>query len=264
MPFSPRPQISHVVFDFDGTLSWLRHGWPDTMARLLREYIHPLPGETAAALHELLLREVLALNGKPPIYQMRRAAELATKRGGAKLDPESLLRVYLGRLEAVIRERSERIQRGETQVDEFVVRGARELLEQLEARGLTLIVLSGTSEPRVKMEADLLDLARFFGNHIYGGTADLAQSSKRAVLERLLRAENVAGARLLAFGDGPVEIELTKEFGGLAIGVASDEEVNGSGRMHPQKLSILREAGADLVIADYRDAGSLIERILTG
>ena len=28
--FLPRPHASHAVFDFDGTLSWLRHGWPQT------------------------------------------------------------------------------------------------------------------------------------------------------------------------------------------------------------------------------------------
>jgi hypothetical protein len=32
--FSPHPQISHVVFDFDGTLSWLRHSWPEIMYEL--------------------------------------------------------------------------------------------------------------------------------------------------------------------------------------------------------------------------------------
>ena len=29
--FAPRPQISHVLFDFDGTLSLIREGWPDVM-----------------------------------------------------------------------------------------------------------------------------------------------------------------------------------------------------------------------------------------
>jgi hypothetical protein len=33
--FSARPQISHVVFDFDRTIAWLKHGWPDIMALLI-------------------------------------------------------------------------------------------------------------------------------------------------------------------------------------------------------------------------------------
>ncbi len=42
----------------------------------------------------------------------------------------------------------------------------------------------------------------------------------------------------------------------------SDEEQNGSGRMHPQKRKLLVAAGADAVILDYRDATALIETIL--
>jgi phosphoglycolate phosphatase len=29
--FAPRPRISHVLFDFDGTLSLIRQGWPEVM-----------------------------------------------------------------------------------------------------------------------------------------------------------------------------------------------------------------------------------------
>ncbi len=35
--YRPRPRVSHVVFDFDGTLSWLRHGWPEMMVEVMRE-----------------------------------------------------------------------------------------------------------------------------------------------------------------------------------------------------------------------------------
>jgi len=64
---------------------------------------------------------------------------------------------------------------------------------------------------------------------------------------------------LLSFGDGPVEIQVTKRVGGLAVGVASDEEVNGSGKMDAQKQVLLKDAGADVLIPDYRDASVLIE-----
>jgi phosphoglycolate phosphatase len=59
-----------------------------------------------------------------------------------------------------------------------------------------------------------------------------------------------------------VETQLTKEAGGMAVAVASDEEQNGSGRMQPQKRKLLTAAGADAVIPDYRDATALIETIL--
>jgi len=114
----------------------------------------------------------------------------------------------------------------------------------------------------VKEEADLLGLAKYFGRHIYGGTTDLAQSSKQAVLERLSREENVPGQRLLSFGDGPVEIALTKQSGGVAVGVASDEDHNGSGKLDPFKVQELSKAGADLLIADYRDPELLLRKLL--
>ncbi|HOX56297.1 MAG TPA: HAD family hydrolase [Candidatus Paceibacterota bacterium] len=260
--FSPRSQISHVVFDFDGTLSWLRHGWPELMFEVFREYLPDTKDHAGAAVHELLMEDILALNGKSSIHQMIRGVERLRERGGRPPSPEALLREYQKRLDTVIRERTEAILTGKARREDFVVHGARGLLEALRGRGLTLIILSGTIEHRIKEEADLLDLARYFGRHIYGGTADVAQSSKRAVIERLLREEGISGEHLLSLGDGPVEIEVTKAAGGLAVGVASDEERNGSGAMQPQKHKVLAAAGADMLIPDYRDAAALMECIL--
>jgi phosphoglycolate phosphatase-like HAD superfamily hydrolase len=257
--FSPRPQISHVVFDFDGTLSWLRHGWPEMMAGI---FLKRLPTEVGRTIHETLLADILSLNGKSSIFQMERCAERVREYGGPDLDPQEMLREYLALLDSAIRVRTEKLKRGEAAPGDFVVHGACELLEKLHSRGLVMVILSGSAEPQVKAEASLLGLARFFGAHIYGGTSNLAQSSKQAVIERLMREEKIAGEHLLSFGDGPVEIRLTKEAGGLAVGVASDEDVNGSGKLQPQKVPQLREAGADLLIPDYRESEKLLEHLL--
>jgi phosphoglycolate phosphatase-like HAD superfamily hydrolase len=257
--FSPRPQISHVIFDFDGTLSWLRHGWPEIMAGI---FLKRLPAGTRQAIHETLLADILSLNGKSSIFQMERCAERVRENGGPNLDPGEMLKEYATMLHAAVRERIERLKRGEAKRDDFVVFGARDFLETMRARGLIMIILSGTEESQVKYEADLLGLAPFFGAHIYGGTANLVQSSKQAVIDRLMREEKIPGERLLSFGDGPVEIRLTKQAGGLAVGVASDEDVNGSGKLHPQKVPQLREAGADLLIPDYRDPEVLMTRLI--
>jgi len=257
-----RPDISHVVFDFDGTLSWLRHGWPEMMAGL---FLKEIPGAAAiesTPIHDLLLREILALNGKSSIYQMQRCAELVREHGGPALDPNQKLEEYQSVLLEAVRERTEKIKRGEVNPDEYTVHGARPLLQKLRDRGLVLIILSGTIESHVRGEAELLKIAPFFGEHIYGSTANLQQSSKKAVIARLLRQESIPGERLLSFGDGPVEIRLTKEAGGLAVGVASDEDQNGSGRLHPQKAPQLLEAGADLLIPDYRDPDNLVASLL--
>ena len=256
--FTPRPQISHAVFDFDGTLSWLRHGWPEMMAGLFLQRLSP---KDSARLRQVLLEDILSLNGKSSIFQMQRCAQRVRDNGGPELDPEQVLAQYQLLLQATIQERVAGLKRGTAHQDEFVVHGTRALLQQLRARGLVLIILSGTVEPQVKEEAALLDLARFFGSHIYGGSANLVQSSKQAVIERLLCEEHISGEHLLAFGDGPVELQVTKNVGGLAVGVASDEDHNGSGLLHPLKVPLLREAGANLLIPDYRDPEGLLEKI---
>ena len=260
--FAARPQISHVVFDFDGTLSWLRHGWPELMAALFLRHLPASSTGTLEKIHQLILQDILSLNGKSSIHQMERCAQRLLEYGGPRLEPQKMLLEYQAALEIAIRDRTAKLESGEASRDEFVVYGARAVLENLRQRGLVLIILSGTLEPQVKQEAALLDLARYFGVHIYGGTANVLQSSKQAVIERLLRQERIRGESLLAFGDGPVEIQLTKTAGGLAVGVASDEDANGSGKMHAQKLAQLRRAGADVLIPDYREADKLIECLL--
>jgi hypothetical protein len=66
-----RPGLTHVVFDFDGTLSWLRHGWPEFMADvMLEKWSRGIERDT-------LLGEILALNGKPSIFQCQRFCDLA-------------------------------------------------------------------------------------------------------------------------------------------------------------------------------------------
>jgi phosphoglycolate phosphatase-like HAD superfamily hydrolase len=258
----PRPEISHVVFDFDGTLSWLRHGWPEMMFRVFREVYPARPAESEGAIHDLLLNLILGLNGRPTIIQMRRFAELVRERGGAAPDPEALRQEYQRRLDEAIAERSALIRSGRVGPDDFVVHGARLLLERLREKRLTPVILSSTVEERVREEARLLELSHFFGPHIYGGTGDPAAFSKLDVFMRLLRSEGISGRHLLSFGDGPVEIVNTKELGGLAIAVCSDEHHNGSGLMDPFKLRQLLAAGADAAIPDYRDAGTLLDFLL--
>jgi hypothetical protein len=91
---------------------------------------------------------------------------------------------------------------------------------------------------------------------------DYKQFSKKMVIERILRENQIRGEQLLSFGDGYVEIQNTKDVGGLAVAVASDEANNGSGRYDEWKRQRLLGVGADVVVPDFRDAGPLLENIL--
>jgi phosphoglycolate phosphatase len=182
------------------------------------------------------------------------------RQSGEKLpEPQRLLSEYAAKLGDAVQKRLAKIRGGDASRESFLVYGTMPLLKQLSERDLTLIILSGTEQDRVQAEAELLGLTPFFGRHIYGATTDLVASSKQAVISRLLSEEGIAGEHLLSFGDGPVEIEVTKQVGGLAVGVASDENVNGSGQMDPQKQKLLKSAGADVLIPDYRDGKALVE-----
>ena len=259
--FAPRRQISHVLFDFDGTLSLIRQGWPEVMLPMFLELLPRQEGDTDDQLRQMLLDDIMRLNGKQTIYQMIQFAERVTARGGEAKEPIWYKKEYLRRLDYRIGHRIEGIAAGTLQRDDFLVYGTRSLLESLSNRKLKLYLASGTDEPFVKAEAKLLDVERYFGDHIYGAKDDYKSFSKKMVIERLLRENRIPGEQLLSFGDGYVEIENTKEAGGLAVAVASDEAHNGSGRMDEWKRTRLLGVGADVVIPDYRDGDALLDCI---
>jgi phosphoglycolate phosphatase-like HAD superfamily hydrolase len=259
--FSPRPHLSHVLLDFDGTLSLIRQGWPEVMVPMFAEMLPPIPGEMEEARLRLCHEDIMRLNGKQTIYQMIQLAERIKERGGAPREPLWYKHEYLRRLDERIGHRLEDLRSGKVAPDELLVYGARKFLELLRERGLPLYLASGTDEPFVRQEAELLGLTPYFGRHIYGALDDFKQFSKKMVIERILRENQIPGERLLSFGDGYVELENTKEVGGFAVAVASDEAHNGSGRFDPWKHQRLLGVGADVVIPDFRDAEALLRCI---
>jgi phosphoglycolate phosphatase len=260
--FKPRPQVTHVIFDFDGTLSLIREGWPEVMVPMFVEMTPRRDGESEAAVRRMLYDDIMRLNGKQTIYQMIQLAERIKERGGTPREPLWYKHEYLRRLEERIRQRVDGLASGTIKPDEYLLHGSRGLLEALVKRGLQLYLASGTDEPFVFREAKLLDVDRYFGKHIYGALDNYKNFSKKMVIERILRENKIPGAQLLAFGDGYVEIENTKEVGGLAVAVASDEAHNGSGNIDQWKRTRLTGVGADAVIPDYRSPEALLKTLL--
>jgi phosphoglycolate phosphatase len=260
--FAPRPGISHVLFDFDGTLSLIRQGWPEVMVPMFTEVLPALPGETEADRGRLAFEDIMRLNGKQTIYQMMQLAARIRERGGEAREPLWYKHEYLRRLDLRIKDRIDGLRQGTIPADDLLVHGARRLLENLKDRGLPVYLASGTDEIFVKQEAELLGLTPYFGRRIYGAQDDFKTFSKKLVIARIIRENGIRGEQLLSFGDGYVEIENTREAGGLAVAVASDEANNGSGRMDEWKRERLSGVGADVVIPDFRDAAPLLELIL--
>jgi phosphoglycolate phosphatase-like HAD superfamily hydrolase len=259
--FTPRETIAYVVFDFDGTLSIIRQGWPEVMLPMFVEMVPRKEGVAIEADEKMLMDDIMKLNGKQTIYQMMQLAERIKERGGEPKEPLWYKHEYLRRLNVQIESRLTSIEEKTCEEDEFLVHGSRHLLDKLKSLGLPLYLASGTDEPFVKREAELLGVADYFDGHIYGALDDYKSFSKKMVIERILRENNIPGDALLSFGDGYVEIENTKEVGGLAVAVASDEANNGSGNIDEWKRQRLLGVGADVVIPDYRDIDRLIEVI---
>ncbi|HBF03546.1 MAG TPA: haloacid dehalogenase, partial [Verrucomicrobiales bacterium] len=247
--FQQREKIQHVLFDFDGTLSLVREGWPQVMLPMFVEMLPKRSDDTQEDLERMLLDDIMKLNGKQTIYQMIQLAERIRERGGHPKDPLWYKHEYLRRLDQRIAERKQAIREGRLTQDEVLVHGARHLLERLAEKGLPIYLASGTDEPFVKEEAAILGIEDFFEGHIYGAQDDYKAFSKKMVIERILSDHQIPGESLLSFGDGYVEIENTKEVGGLAIAVASDEANNGSGQIDAWKHQRLKGVGADVIIA---------------
>ena len=255
-------QAKVVLFDFDGTLSLVRSGWMDVMVPMMIEVLGQLKtGETEDQLRHVIETFVWRLTGMETIYQMIALAAEVEKRGGTPLDPLLYKRRYLDRLWQVIHGRVEALRTGACAPDRYLVPGARALLERLEERGLSLYLASGTDEIYMQEEARLLDIARYFDGGVYGALEDYKSFSKRILVQRILRLPEVRGAHLLGFGDGYVEIEEVKQVGGVTVGVATAEPECLA--IDPWKRQRLIGVGADYIIANYLELGSLLAALFT-
>jgi len=254
----PRGRFRSVLFDFDGTLSLIREGWPQVMIPMMVDVLRATgtqEDETAltAAVEEFVMR----LNGRQTIYQMIQLADEVRRRGGVPLEPLAYKHRYHALLMERIRGRLDALAAGAATAADWTVPGSHDLLESLQRRGVTLYLASGTDIAYVRREAELLGLSRYFDRHIYGALDDYQNFSKKMIIERILSENNLRGDELLGFGDGFVEIEEIKRVGGVAVAVASDE-VRRAG-VNQWKRDRLVRAGADIVIPEYRRQQRLLE-----
>jgi phosphoglycolate phosphatase len=253
----PRGRFRSALFDFDGTLSLIREGWPQIMIPMMVEVLRQTgTAETDEQLQTLIETFVMRLTGRQTIYQMIQLAEEVRLRGGKPLDPLAYKHHYNDRLMERIRSRLADLESGRAAPDAWTVSGSHAFLEGLRQRGVVLYLASGTDLPFVRHEARLLGLDHFFGEHIYGALDEYRNFSKQMIVERILREHDLRGEQLLGFGDGFVEIEEVKKVGGTAIAVASDEARRRG--VDPWKRQRLVAAGADVVIGDYRQGDQLL------
>jgi beta-phosphoglucomutase-like phosphatase (HAD superfamily) len=256
----PRGHFQAAIFDFDGTLSLLRRNWQEVMVPMMVDILAETgTSESRDELHTLVDDFVMRLTGRQTIYQMIRLAEEVQRRGGKALEPLKYKRRYHDLLWQQVGGRVEAARNQTALRDDFTVPGSRQLLEALAQRDILLYLASGTDLNYVLDEVAVLDLDHFFAPRIYGALDDYRRFSKAMIIEKIIRDTGVQGSRLVGFGDGYVEIEEIKKVGGLAVGVASEEETRSG--VNAWKRRRLIEAGADLIIPDYRDLDELLQTV---
>jgi phosphoglycolate phosphatase len=250
-PDLPRGRFRAVLFDFDGTLSLLREGWPAVMTALMLDELRRTgTDETDEQLAAVVEGIVIGLNGRPTIVQMQHLAAEVARRGGRPVGPAEYARTYQERLLAMIRGRYDDLATVRAAPADWAVPGTHALLQALRSRGLTLVLASGTEVTHVRREADLLGLTPYFDEAVFfAPVGDDPHFSKRAVIERVLREHSLRGEELLGFGDGVIETEEVRRVGGVAVAVASQEPP--ARGVNAWKRDRLIRAGADVVIADY-------------
>ena len=259
-PTVRRGPFRAVIFDFDGTLSLIREGWPRVMVGMMLERLREqsLISEPDGEAWATVDRLVMAQNGAPTIRQMEVFADELLRRGGKPADPWAYLREYIERLMHGVLGRWQALESGAARAADWVVPDAHAILANLQARGVPLFVASGTEYDHVAREAGLLGVAAAFPTGINAPKDNSPTFRKADVIARVLADLGIRGEELLGFGDGVVETQEVKRAGGIAVGVASSEHGSGPGIVHAEKRARLIAAGADLIIPDYTSQAALI------
>ncbi len=252
-----RPGLRAALFDFDGTISTLRHGWEDIMEPLMLEMI---AGKTG--VDEELVREVREYidqsTGIQTYYQMKWLADTVKRHGrnpGASEDPWWYKAEYNRRLMEPVEERKASITGGHRPTKDYLVKGSEEFLKALAEKGIDIYVASGTDDCDVKKEAEVLGLSGYF-KEIAGAPSGKADCSKEAVLRRLIEVNRLRGPEVVVIGDGKVEISLGREAGTLALGIASDEEKRCG--VNSIKRSRLVKAGVHAIVGDFGEKDEIL------
>ena len=244
----PKKPVTTVLFDFDGTLSTLRHGWERVMEPLMVELL----GEDSVALVRAYIDES---TGIQTIHQMKWLAEQVRLSTGCAADPWEYKAEYNRRLMRDVSGRRQALLDGSACREDFLIAGSEALLQALRGRGIALYVASGTDHPDVTAEVEALGLSAYF-TRIAGAPPGAEDCSKEAVIRELL-ASGIPGKELAVVGDGKVEIQIGREHGARTLGVASDEQALRG--VNERKRERLLKAGADAVTGDFLELDELMK-----
>jgi rfaE bifunctional protein kinase chain/domain len=258
--------IKHAIFDNDGTISTLREGWEQIMAPVM---VKAILGEKHLEEDETIYKKVKSrvnelidkTTGIQTLMQMKILLGLIKEFGfvpeDKMLDEFGYKEVYNTELMQMVKQREEKLLRGELTIEDLTLKNAGLFLKRLNNSGIKLYLTSGTDEEDVKHEASIIGHDYLFEGRIYGAVGDINKEAKKMVLDRILDSigDSEAG-QIVTFGDGPVEIRETRKRGGLTVGIASNE-LRRYG-LNQTKRTRLIKAGADIIVPDFSQSDQLL------
>jgi rfaE bifunctional protein kinase chain/domain len=262
----PLGRIKHALFDHDGTVSTLRQGWELIMAPVMIRAILGDQFETADErlyhkVRDRVLDYIDKSTGIQTIVQMEALVEMVKEFGLVPaekiLDKFGYKKIYNDALMEQVSKRIEKFKRGELDINDYTIKGSLAFVRALKQRGVTLYLASGTDYEDVAAESEALDYADLFDGGIYGSVGDISKYSKKMVIDKIMTENDLQGAELAVFGDGPVELRECIKREGIAIGVASDE-IRRHG-LNVEKRTRLVKAGAHVIIPDFSQRAKLME-----
>ena len=258
--------ITHAIFDHDGTISTLREGWEEIMAPMMMKAIlgeHFLDADETLynKVHDRVQDFIDKTTGIQTLIQMQGLVALVKEFGFVPeeevLDEFGYKEIYNNELLDMVKKRETKLSRGELTIEDLTLKNGALLLETLYNAGVSLYLASGTDHADVVNEARILGYDHLFEGKIYGAVGDVTKEAKKNVLDTILKEiGNSKNGQLALFGDGPVEIREARKRGGVTIGIASDE-VKRHG-LNEKKRTRLIKAGADVIVPDFSQLSQLL------
>ena len=210
-PNIARGRIKFAIFDFDGTISLIREGWQQIMISMMVDILMQTPAHESRPEIEKIVRTYVAnTTGKQTIYQMIRLAQEIEERGSAPQEPLVYKNLFHDLLMKRIIDRLDGLRSGEIQPEDWAVPGALDMLAVMKQYEVTYFLASGTDEKYVYDEADLLGVSKYFAS-IYGALDDYKNFSKKIVIQKIIKDNQLSGPELVAFGDGLWKLKILKK-----------------------------------------------------
>jgi rfaE bifunctional protein kinase chain/domain len=260
--------IRYAVFDHDGTISSLRQGWeeimePVMMKSILGDHYDTIDSATYNKVMAHVKEFIHKTTGIQTIYQMEGLVGLVREFGFVPeekiLDKFQYKQLYNDGLMEMVNKRTDKLQAGELGQEDYTMKGAVAFLYALKERGVTMYLASGTDVDDVRNEAEMLGYADLFDGGIYGALKDYTKFSKKMIIEKIIRDNNLNGNELAVFGDGPDEIREGRRAGGISVGITSNE-LQRFGH-NTLKRPRLVKAGAQLLIPDFSQYKKLVSML---